>query len=228
MSRTRVATVAAAIVFCLGLAPAAVADTPQDEPAGVSGPEPAAQALNAGRRAKGERDLARAEGHFQDALAAAERGGEVYRAALEELTYHLPLMRVERYVLEGQWQKAERLLQDLLEWHRDDERKSEHLVGLIAELRERSPSQGGVYTRKGDGERVVELVQRRLDRYRDKHGRYPHGYDELNKILPAGRYPLDDYDIVRYVGRGGSYGLTLRSKADPANQLTVQKTGLVQ
>lgn len=216
------------VALYLALGPAAGADTPQDEPAGVSGPGPAVQALDAGRRAKGERDLAQAEAHFQDALAAAERGGEVYRAALEELTYYLPLMRVERDVLEGQWQKAERLLQDLLEWHRDDENKSEHLVGLLAELRDRRPSQGGVYTRKEAGQRVVEMVQRRLDRYRDKHGRYPHGYDELNEILPAGRYPLDDFDIVRYVGRGGSYGLTLRSKADPANQLTVQKTGLVQ
>lgn len=188
----------------------------------------AVEALAAGRRAKGERNLARAESHFQDALVAAERGAKVYQAALEELTYHLPLMRVERYALTGQWQRAEQGLQDLLDQHQDDEEKSRHLVGLIARLRDRAPAQGGVYERRDAGQKAVETVERVLARFLDEHGRYPNGYEELNEILPAGRYPLEDYDIVHYVGRGKAYGLTLRSKNNPANLLSVQKSGLLR
>lgn len=227
MSGTSAAVFAGLIAACLILAPATV--RAQDiTPEKVSGPRPAVEALAAGRRAKGERNLARAEIHFQEALAEAERGGEVYEAALEELTYHLPLMRVERYVLSGQWRSAEQSLQDLLEQHQSDEEKSKHLVGLIAKLRDRSPAQGGVYTQRDAGRTTVERVEQRLDRFLAEHGRYPRGYDELNEILPAGRYPLEDYDIVHYVGRGRAYGLTLRSRSDPDNLLQVQRTGLVR
>lgn len=216
------------IATCLAAAPGAV--PAQDDAARqeLSGAPPAVEALSAGRRAKGERNLARAEVHFTEALTSAERGGEVYETALEELTYHLPLMRVERYVLEGQWRSAEQSLRDLLDQHQADEEKSRHLVGLIARLRDRSPAEGGVYPQRDAGRTTVERVERTLDRFLAEHGRYPRGYDELNEILPAGRYPLEDYDIVHYVGRGRGYGLTLRSKADPDNLLSVQKTGLVQ
>lgn len=227
MSGTSTAGFAGIIVVCLVLAPVTV--RAQDSaPEEASGARPAVEALAAGRRAKGERNLSRAELYFQEALTEAERGGEVYETALEELTYHLPLMRVERYVLSGQWRSAEQSLRDLLEHHQSDEEKSKHLAGLIAKVRDRSPAQGSVYTQRDAGRTTVEHVERRLDRFLAEHGRYPRGYDELNEILPAGRYPLEDYDIVHYVGRGRAYGLTLRSRSDPDNLLSVQRTGLVQ
>jgi tetratricopeptide (TPR) repeat protein len=196
-----------------------------DDPSGSS---PAVKALSAGRRAKGEGKLADAEARFQKALAAAERDSPAFDAALEELTYQLPLMRVERYVTAGQWPEAERQLQDLLERHQSDEEKSRHLVHLIAEVRKRTPVEAGVHTQPGGGRRAIRQVQRTLERFFEEKGRYPNGYRELNELLPAGRFPLSEYDIVHYVSRGGAYGLTLRSKSDPENLLSVQKTGLVQ
>ena len=228
MSRIEPVSILCVFALCLSLVPGADAREENGAPEAGTGTKPAAAALAAGRRAKGERDLAGAEAHFQDALAAAERGGDVYEVALEELTYHLPLMRVERYVLAGQWKNAEQSLQDLLERHQSDEEKSQHLVGLIAKLRDRSPVEGGVYARPDAGRKVVQHIERTLDRFLDEHGRYPRGYDELNKILPAGRYPLGEYDIVHYVGGGRAYGLTLRSKTNPDNLLSIQRTGLVQ
>ena len=39
---------------------------------------------------------------------------------------------------------------------------------------------------------------------------------------------LGENDIVHYVGGGRAYGLTLRSKTNPDNLLSIQRTGLVQ
>lgn len=189
---------------------------------------PGSQALSAGRRAKGEGSITRAEAHFQEALAAADHDDDVYRTALDELTYYLPLMRVERYVLNGQGQRADRSLQDLLEQHQSDEERSQHLVGLIARLRDRAPAGGGVYTESGEGREAIRHIQQTLDRFLESNGRYPDGYEELNRILPAERYPLNDYDIVHYAGWGRSYGLTIRSRSNPDNLLSVQRTGLMQ
>lgn len=198
-------------------------------PAGSDAPAPAAAAaLSRGRQEKGDGHLALAEEQFQKALASAIRGSKVYKAALEELTYQLPLMRVQRYVLAGERQKAGRLLEELLQEHKSDEKKSRHIVELIAGLREGGEAQDGVYGQPGSGHRTISVVERTLNRFYREHGRYPRDYDELNQILPPDRYPLTAYDIVHYVEQGHAYGLTLRSKSDPDNVLSVQDTGLVQ
>lgn len=188
----------------------------------------AAAALSAGRLQKGEGHLIQAEIQFQKALDNAPRGSDVYKAALGELTYQLPLMRVQRYVLAGEKNKAGALLQQLLQEHKTDKKKSRHLVELIARLRKGDLVQGGVYDQPGRGRRAIDGVERTLRRYFAENGHYPRGYEELNRILPPDRYPLSGYDIVRYVASGHAYGLTLRSKTDPGNVLTVQNTGLVQ
>lgn len=203
------------------------AQTQQERPESAV-PQAAAQALAAGREEKGEGRLARAEVQFQNALAAAPRDSDVYQAALEELTYQLPLMRVQRYVLAGQTVKAGELLQDMLEQHQSDEKKSRHLVKLIAQLRKHQAGQSAVYDQSGNGLKAIKRVRQILGRFYDEHGRYPRGYGELNRVLPPDHYPLEDYDIVHYVERGHGYGLTLRSKTDPNNLLSVQSTGLVE
>ena len=197
------------------------------EPAGTPASK-AAAALSAGRVQKGQGNLIQAETQFQKALDNAPRGSDIYKAALEELTYELPLMRVQRYVLAGEKSKAGALLQELLQEHKSDKKKSRHLVELIARLRKGALVQGGVYNQPGGGRRAIDGVERTLQRYFAKNGHYPRGYAELNRILPADRYPLNRYDIVHYVASGHAYGLTLRSKSDPENVLTVQNTGLVQ
>ena len=200
-----------------------------EPPAGSGAPaSEGAAALSRGRREKGEGHLALAEAQFQKALASARRGSEVYEAALEELSYQLPLMRVQRYLLAGERRKAGRLLEELLQEHKTDEKKSRHLVELIARLRKSGGTQGDVYPQPGSGHRTITAVEQTLNRFYKEHGRYPRDYDELNQVLPPDRFPLSDYDIVHYVENGHAYGLTLRSKSEPDNILSVQDTGLVQ
>ncbi|MBS1269370.1 MAG: hypothetical protein MAG794_00320 [Gammaproteobacteria bacterium] len=217
------------VLICLGLEPGALVQAGNRSETqghnGVSELQPGANALSAGRWAKGEGDLAQAETAFHEALADAERGGDIFHAAFEELTYHLPLMRVERHVVAERWSEAERLLQDLLEQHQSDGEKSRHLVHLIAQLRDGTPSEGGVYTQEGGGRGAMRHVVQVLERFLDEKGRYPRDYQELNAVLPADRYPLNEFDIVHYIARGRAYGLTLRGKTDPHIYYPCRKPG---
>lgn len=190
-----------------------------------SATQPAYEALSAGREAKSDGDLAEAEEEFKRALELSQRGSEQYQAAVEELTFHLPFLRAEGYVRTEQWLKAERLLEDLLQTHQNDIRKSEELTQLIALLRESARSRTEA---KRPGREVIRYVEGKLDAFQQEKGRYPRNYEELDTLLAAEGSPFEDYEVVHYVGTGGAYGLTLRGRDDPENVLTLQRTGVVE
>lgn len=216
------------VVMCLGAVPAAQAQAGGQEQEADPRSQASMEALVAGLLAMREQNLELAETLFEKALATEPGGGEVHDTAREGLTYHLPLRRLERYVATKQWRQAERLLRDLRERHRDDEAKSGHLQYLLVKLRERTLTPEDTKPRAFDGRKVVHEIEKTLDRFLAENGRYPGGYEELNEILPADQYPLIQYDIVHYVGRGRAYDLRIRSKTNPGRLLTVQRTGLVQ
>jgi len=190
-----------------------------------SATQPAYEALSAGRQAKEEGDLDTAQQEFRKALELSRRGSDPHRAAREELTFHLPFLRAEGFVRTEQWQKAERLLENLLQTHQNDVKKAEELAQLITLLRESARSRSDA---RRPGREVIRYVERRLEGFLRDKGRYPRGYEELNAVLVPGEPPMDDYEIVHYVGAGGAFGLTLRGKANPDNVLTVQRTGVVE
>lgn len=190
-----------------------------------SATQPAYEALSAGREAKSDGDLAEAEEEFKKALELSQRGSEQYQAAVEELTFHLPFLRAEGYVRTEQWLKAERLLEDLLQSHRNDIQKTEELAQLITLLRESARSRTEA---SRPGRKVIRYVERKLDGFLREKGRYPRDYEELNGLLAAEGSPFEGYEVVHYVGAGGAYGLTLRSRDDSENVLTLQRTGVVE
>lgn len=218
------------VMMCLGAVPAAQAQAGGQSQEADPRSQASMEALVAGLLAMREQNLELAETLFEKALATEpeEGGDQIHGTAREGLTYHLPLRRLERYVATKQWARAEQLLQNLREQHRDDEAKSAHLQHLTAKLRDGTLVPGDTNPRSFDGRRVVHEVEQTLDRFLAEHGRYPGGYEELNEILPAGEYPLIHYDIVHYVGRGRAYDMRLRSRTSPDRLLTVQRTGLVQ
>lgn len=190
-----------------------------------SATQPAYEALSAGRQAKNDGDLAEAEEEFKKVLKLSQRDSEQYQAAVEELTFHLPFLRAEGYVSTEQWQKAEHLLENLLQAHQDDIQKTEELAQLIAVLRESARSKTEP---RRPGREAIRYVEQKLDGFRQEQGRYPRNYEELDALLAAEESPLDDYEVAHYVAAGDGYGLTLRGKADSENVLTVQRTGAVK
>lgn len=216
------------VVMCLGAVPTAQAQAGGQDQETDPSSEASMEALVAGLLAMRHQNLELAETLLERALATEPGSAGVHDTARDGLTYHLPLRRVERYVAAKQWGRAEQLLRDLQERHRDDEAKSGHLRQLMAKLRDGTLTPEDTKPDSFDGRRVVQEIEETLDRFLAENGRYPGGYEELNEILPADQYPLLQYDIVHYVGRGRAYDLRLRSRANPNRLLTVQRTGLVQ
>lgn len=190
-----------------------------------SATQPGYEALSAGRRAKNDGDLAEAEEAFKEVLKYSQRDSEQYQAAVEELTFHLPFLRAEGYVSTEQWQKAEHLLENLLQAHQGDVEKTEELAQLIAVLGESARSKTEP---RRPAREVIRYVERKLDGFRQEKGRYPRDYEELDALLADEESPLDDYEVAHYVGTGDAFGLTLRGKANSENVLTVQRTGTLE
>lgn len=218
-----------ACVLIMLLAPIAGAGAQGSAPApdAESRSEAAEQALVAGLLAMRSQNLLLAERLFKQAAAADADGGRVHDAATEELSYRLPLKRVERHLESKELGEAEQILRALRERHQSDEHKSRYLDHLLARLRDGALDPDAVIARPGDRRTVIRSIERTLEQFFENNGRYPSGYEEINEILPAGQHPLTAYEIVHYTGSGRAYGLTLRNRLNPENRLTVQSTGLV-
>lgn len=224
-------TGAGILILLLICIPAADAQSRAPTPDGQSGSEAAKaaeEALVAGILAMRHDNLLLAERLFHQALGADEGGGHVRDKATEELSYRLPLKRVERHLESEEWEQAERLLEDLRERHQSDQQKARHLDHLLARLRDGALHPDAVGAQTGDRRAVVRSIERTLEGFLEDNGRYPSGYEEINEILPSGEPPLIEYEIVHYTGNSRAYGLTLRNTVNPENQLTVQSTGLIE
>lgn len=219
------------LILLLASIPAADAQSRAPTPEGQSRTEAAKaaeEALVAGILAMRHDNLLLAERFFHQALGADEGGSRVRDKATEELSYRLPLKRVERHLESEEWEQAERLLEDLRERHRSDQQKARQLDHLLARLRDGALHPDAVGAQAGDRRAVVRDIERTLEAFVEDNGRYPSGYEELNEILPSGEPPLIDYEIVHYTGNSRAYGLTLRNTVNPENLLTVQSTGLIE
>lgn len=219
------------LILLLACIPAVDAQSRASAPDGQSRAEAAKgaeEALVAGILAMRHDNLLLAERLFQQALGADEGGSRIRDKATEELSYSLPLKRVERHLESEEWEQAERLLEDLRERHRSDQQKARHLDHLLARLCDGALHPDAVRAQTGDRRAVVRGIERALEAFVEENGRYPSGYQELNEILPSGEPPLIDYEIVHYTGNSRGYGLTLRDTANPENRLTVQSTGLIE
>lgn len=195
----------------------------------ISPSDPGYEAYQKGVKAKEDGKVEEAEVYFQEAMDASGTDNDIYWAALEEVSFRLPLLRAKDMIAKEDWQDLEELLEALLEENRSDKEKTVYLLRLISQLRDIVPDgTAGQKSGTEDGRETMGQVERVLQRFHAENGRFPRGYDELNRVLPADEYPLENYDIVDYVSRNGFYGLTLRSKSDPDNLITVENTGLLK
>lgn len=208
-----------------------VGETHEDEKSspldGISSSEPGYGALVRALNAKEDGNLDKAEVYLREAMDSADSDGQVYWLALEELSFRLPLERAQNMIANEEWQELEALLKTLVAENQSDEQKSMYLLKLIAQLQDHV-SAPGISRSGGNGRETIGHIESALQRFLAEYGHYPRDYEELNELLPADQFPLSGYDIVHYVSRDQAYGLTLRSKSNPENVLTVEKTGLLK
>lgn len=188
----------------------------------------AVHAFDAGVENKRRGNLTQAERNFSEALRYAPTNSELRRRALDELEYELPLLKVQRLVFAGHREAAELELERLLEVHSEHAQRRPQLEQILANLDQLTRDQAPQSRQSEDGQYVMAQVRSRLADFHAKNARYPAGYRELNRLLPADQPPLTHFDIINYSVARGGFTLILRSKTDEQNTLTIQKTGLLR
>ena len=135
---------------------------------------------------------------------------------------------MQRLVFAGHREAAELELKKLLEVHSEHPQRRPQLEQILANLDQLTQAQAQHSRQAEDGQYVMQAVRGRLADYHAKNGRYPAGYRELNRLLPADQAPLSHFDIIHYSAARGGFTLVLQSKTDRQNTLTIQKTGLLR
>lgn len=187
----------------------------------------ARDALMTGRSFKRRGDLLRAIRAYQEAYLYSARDSYIRAEAQEELHFNLPLMRVHQLMLAGDRNEAITIVKRLQAFHSEDAKRQQLLSDVLARVQD--PNFLPVpKPRPASVEQVVAQIRQVLERYRREHDGYPHGYSELNELLPANTPPLQQFDITRYRRSGSGYSLELRAKRPPHNTYNIEKTGLLR
>lgn len=141
-----------------------------------------------------------------------------------ELYFHLPVLEAQRLLLLSQPARARRVVEQALEYNRGHAAEAQQLREFLRNIR-RLEAQDASET---EGGTVLREVGNRLAAFRAREGRYPAGYAELNRLLPAEQPPLEYFDIVHYSAGTDTFTLRLRSRLDPERTLTLHQTGLLR
>jgi len=185
----------------------------------------AEMAVAAVRRYRQAGQLGMARLALQRGFPLARPGTPEHTALTLEAEYELPVSEVRDWLLAGEADRAERQLEELAARHADDDQRSAEIATLQANL----PQARRLQQVKRDDEReVVNAVRLRLRAYRDRTGRYPRGYRDLNTVLPADDPILRQYEVIYFRAVGGGYQLVLRNRRVHDNLLTISATGLIE
>lgn len=186
----------------------------------------AQQAFELGAELKHQGNFPGAAAHFRRVLQLVDSSSDLGNAAEQELLLYLPILEAQRLVVSGDAKRAQEVLHHAVQLNRN---QPERLRLLNEMLRNISLLQGmGANDKDVDGQVVLKKVEAILIEHRARTGSYPRSYEELNGILPADRAPLEHYDIVHYSGGRNQFVLSLRSKTNQADRLTLHKTGLLR
>lgn len=184
-------------------------------------------ALEAAKAYKGQGDLVNAQNMFQVVISSSPEGTNVHREAEVELTYYLPLMRIQRLLWDGKVEAAERELLALqLQFENQPVRRQE-IGRILTGLQTSDYNRSNPEETKIDERLLMREVKKRLDGYYQQNKRYPTTRSALEKVLPPNQPPLLSFDIGRYSSDGSAYLLVLSNKRDPSHTLTLHNTGLV-
>ena len=179
---------------------------------------------------KRQGDLTRAEHMFREVVRYAPAESNIRGEAQDELEYYLPLIRVQRALMDGNVAAAEKRLLDLQQKFDDRPSRRHEVNRILAGIQASGGDPGdAVQTDSTIDERLVaKKVQGALARYYGRNNRYPPSRTALADALPFDQSPLNAFEVERYSGGEYGYLLVLRSKTHAGQTVTLQSTGLLR
>ena len=185
------------------------------------------EAFDSAKAYKNQGDLVRAEKMYEQVLLNSPADTNVYREATNEINYYLPLLKIQRLLLEGKTATAEGELLKLQQKFEAQPLRRQEIGRILGGLK--SNQDGGAATEEKIDERLLLVrVKRALNDFYSANDRYPPNAETLAAVLALNQPPLSAFDLRRYSTDGSGYLLILRSKKDPSHILTLQNTGLMQ
>ncbi len=181
--------------------------------------------LEQAAKLKREHQLVSAAAVLERAYQRATGQAAMQDAIRTELDFNIPLLEAEQRFNRGDLAGAKHVLQWARARNRDNPDRQRTLVNLLTRI-SRIPPQAAAETT--NAEQVVAQIRGEMQRFRDQNTRYPRGYHELNSLLVPDRPPLTHFDIIYYALANGGYVIEIRSKSDPDNLISIQRTGLLE
>ncbi|MDH3378338.1 MAG: hypothetical protein OEQ39_15465 [Gammaproteobacteria bacterium] len=142
-----------------------------------------------------------------------------------ELDFNIPLLEAEQRFNRGDVAGAKHVLQWTRGRNRDNPDRQRILENLLIRISS-IPTQAAAEPTNRD--EVVAQIRDEMRRFRDQYKRYPNGYRELNSLLAPDRPPLTHFDVTYYGLTNGGYVIEIRSKSNPDNLISIQRTGLLE
>jgi hypothetical protein len=181
--------------------------------------------LEQAAKLKREHRLVAAAAVLERAYKRATGQAAMQDAIRTELDFTIPLLEAEQRFNRGDLAGAKHVLQWARARNRDNLDRQRTLLNLLTRLNS-LPPQTTAETVNAD--EVLAQIRGEMRRFRDQNKRYPSGYHELNSLFMPDRPPLTHFDITHYQLANGGYVIEIRSKSDPDNIISIQRTGLLE
>lgn len=185
-------------------------------------------ALEAAASFKKRGDLVNAERMYRIVLQSAPRDSSIWEEADGQVTYFIPLMRVQRLLWDGNVAGAEKELLRLQLEFEDQPIRRQEINRILLGVRTSSIDAADPRETVVDEQEVISWVKHALERYHEQNDQYPTSRDALKELLDFSRPPLGGFEIWEYRGDTAGYLLILHSQRDDGRTLTLHNTGLLQ
>lgn len=185
------------------------------------------EAFEAAKAYKNQGDLVRARKMYELAMNNARADTNIYREAKTEISYYLPLMKIQRLLLDGKTAAAEQKLLELQQQFDGQPLRRQEIGQILSGLKTNSANDGAE-DEQIDEHLLMRQVKKALNDFYRANNSYPTNSKALTEVLTMQQPPLSAFDVRRYSSNGSGYLLVLRNKKDPTHVLTLQHTGLMQ
>lgn len=169
-----------------------------------------------------------AEKSLRRAINFAPADSELRGEAESALYLELPGLVVSNLLSQGRTEEARLVLGRAINISAEHPRYMQQLTALEADLNKGNFLATGIPVIEADGRAVIAAVNEELREYRGNFGKYPSSLSEMNKLLPPGKPPLEQFFISGYGTIGTGFQLELTNLNNHQQVLRIDHTGLLQ